>query len=425
MIKEKEYKKRRDQLARRMSKNSISFVFSNSYKVRSNDTEYPYRQNSNFYYLTGFKEDNSILLLVKKKKKYISILFVNKKDKFEELWNGKRLGVKAAKKRFLVDEVYDIEKFEEKLKDIVADKKSIYYDFKEQSSQIKLLKKYSKNIYKYKNIAKIVEYLRLVKSPSEIKLIKKAIKITKKAHKRAIKFKKEGKYEYQLQAELEHSFKSGGAYSDAYTSVVAGGNNANTLHYINNTKKFKKNDLILIDAGCEYDYYASDITRTIPVSKKFTKAQEGVYNLVLDTQLKVIKAIRPGIKRSKLQKISVKEITKALVKLGVLKGSVKKLIKKERYKPYYPHGIGHWMGIDVHDQCPYKNKKNKEIRLEKGMVLTIEPGIYLDKNDKNVPKKYRGIGVRIEDDILVTRCSYKNLSSKIPKNIKDIEKLSR
>jgi len=352
LIEESEYKKRRDVLALKMSKNSIAVMFASSYKTRSNDTEYPYRQNSNFYYMTGFKEDNSILVLVKKKKNYKSILFVNKKDKVEELWNGKRLGVKESKKKFLVDQVYTQDKFEEKYKEYVAANNKLYFDFELRSLKTDLLKKYSKNISIYKNIAPIIEKMRLIKSDAEIKLIKKAIEITKQAHHNAMTFNKQDRFEYELLAEIEHSFKSQGAYSDAYTSIVAGGNNANTLHYIENNKLFKKDDLILIDAGCEYEYYASDITRTIPVSGKFTEAQTKVYNLVLDTQLKVLNAIKPGIKRTKLQRIAVKCLTEALVELGVLKGDVKKLIKKEKYKKYYPHGIGHWMGIDVHDQCP-------------------------------------------------------------------------
>lgn len=423
MIKEEEYKQRRDTLASKMSKNSVCVLFSATYKNRSNDTEYPYRQDSNFYYMSGFKEDNSILVLIKKKKKYKSVLFVNKKDKVQELWNGKRLGVKEAKKRFLVDEVFTEDKFEEKYKAYVADKTNLYYDFKLDPSKVKFLKKYSKNISADKNIAKQIELMRLIKSDSEIKLIKKAISITKDAHLKAIKFKKQNKNEYELLAEIEHSFKSQGAYSDAYTSIVAGGNNANTLHYIENNKPFKNDDLILIDAGCEYEYYASDITRTIPVSGKFSQAQKEVYNLVLDTQLKVLEAIKPGVKRTKLQKIAAKSLTEALIKLGVLKGDVKKLIKKEKYKTYYPHGIGHWMGIDVHDQCPYKDENSKEILLDKGMVLTIEPGIYFEKDDKKVPLKYRGIGIRIEDDILITDDGYENLSSDIVKTVEDIESI--
>jgi Xaa-Pro aminopeptidase len=423
MIKESEYKRRRDTLAEKLSNSSVAVLFSSDYKTRSNDTEYPYRQNSNFYYLSGFKEDNSVLVLLKNKKAYESILFVKKKDKLEELWNGKRVGVKQAKKSFMHDKVYSIERFEEKLKEIISDRKSLYYDFKSDSHLFETLKKYSKNISEHKDISKDIEMMRIIKSDAEIELIKKAVAITKSAHLRAMKFDKKGKYEYQLQAEIEHSFKSNGAYSDAYTSIVAGGNNANTLHYISNNEKLKDGELILIDAGCEYEYYASDITRSIPVNKKFSDAQKKVYNFVLDAQKEVLDAIRPGVKRSELQKIAVESLTKALLELGVLKGDLKKLIKKEKYKPYYPHGIGHWMGIDVHDQCPYKDKKSKEISLREGMVLTIEPGLYLDAFDENVPEIYRGIGIRIEDDILITKDAYENLSKDIPKSIEDIENI--
>lgn len=420
MIKEEEYKRRRDELASKLSKNSVAVICSDSYKTRSNDTEFPYRQNSNFYYMTGFKEDKSKLVVVKKRSKVKTVLFIKKKDKSHELWNGKRVGVKEAKKRFLVDKVYAVEDFEEKFGKLVDGQKTLYCNF--DNCNFELFKKY-KNIFEYKNVAKIIEKMRLIKSPSEIELIKRSVEIAKEAHHKAMSFDKIEKYEYQVQAEIEHSFKSNGAYSDAYTSVIAGGNNANTLHYIENNKKLNKDELLLIDAGCEYEYYASDITRTIPVSGKFTDEQKEVYNMVLDTQLKVLKAIKPGVKRTKLQKISVKYLTEALVKLGVLKGDINKLIKKEAYKPYYPHGIGHWMGIDVHDQCPYKDENNKEIVLKKGMVLTIEPGIYLDKCDKKIPQKYRGIGIRIEDDILITEDGYENLSFDIAKTVQEIENI--
>ncbi|MCW8837313.1 MAG: aminopeptidase P N-terminal domain-containing protein [Thiovulaceae bacterium] len=423
MIKEEEYKKRRDTLASKMSKNSIAILFSTNYKTRSNDTEYPYRQDSNFYYMSGFKEDNSILILIRKNRKYKSVLFVNKKEKIDELWNGKRLGKEEAKKRFLVDEVYIKDEFEKKFKEYLEGKDSLYFDFKLDYSKVKILKRYAKSLAIHKNIAKIIEQMRLVKSDAEIKLIKKAINITKEAHLNLMKLNKINKKEYQLQADIEYTFKNNGAYSDAYTSIVAGGNNANTLHYIDNNQYLKEGDLILLDAGCEYEYYASDITRTIPVNGKYTDEQKKVYNLVLNTQLKVLEAIKPNVKRSKLQKIAVNSITEALVELGVLKGNIKKLIKNEKYKPYYPHGIGHWMGLDVHDSCPYKDKNGKEISLAKGMVLTIEPGIYLDEEDKSVPKQYRGIGIRIEDDVLITDDGYENLSSEIVKTIEDIENL--
>jgi len=415
MITQKEYASRRKKLLKQLSYGSVAVLFGNTHQVRSNDTHYPYRQNSNFYYLSGFKEDKSALMFVKTKKTSKTILFVAKKDKKQEIWNPKRLGVKKAKKLFLVDEVLCIDKFEREIEKYIPSAKKLYFDFSLDYPKRKILEKYTKNFLTCKNLSINIEKMRLIKSPAEIKLIKKAINITKKAHHSLIKMKKTGKNEYELLAKLEYVFKKNGAYSDAYTSIVACGNSANTLHYTNNNKPLKDNRLLLVDAGCEYKYYASDITRTIPINGNFIKAQKELYDLVLNTQKEVIKMIKPHAKRSDLQKKAVKLLTRGMVKLGILKSKVKKLIKKEKYKKYYPHGIGHWMGLDVHDQCPYKDKKGKEIPLKKGMVLTIEPGIYIDKNDKKVPKKYRGIGIRIEDNILITKNGYKNLSKDILK----------
>lgn len=423
MIQEIEYQKRRERLSKRLSKNSVGVVFSAGYKTRSNDTEYPFRQDSNFYYLSGFLEDNSCLVFVKSKKKIKTILFVAKKDKTQELWNGKRLGKDAAKKKFLVDEVFEYSEFNTKLKEYLSDKKALYYDFNLDYSKVKVLKRYSKETQSYENIAHFIHNMRLIKSKAEIELIKKAISITKDAHHRAMSKASHLKYEYQLQAEIEYVFKKNGAYSDAYTSIVACGNAANTLHYIDNNKKLVKDELILIDAGCEYKYYASDITRTIPVNGKYTSAQKELYNIVLDTQLKILKMIKPNVKRTTLQKKAVKLLCKGMIELGILKGSLKEVIKNEFYKKYYPHGIGHWMGLDVHDEAPYKDDKGKEIPLKAGIVLTIEPGIYIDKSDKEVPKKYRGIGIRIEDDILVTKKGCENLSSEIAKSVEEVEAL--
>ena len=424
MIKEKEYKKRRDNFLNTLDKNSVGVIFSAKYQTRSNDTDYPFRQDSNFYYLTGFKEDNSSLIFVKTKDSIKTILFVSKKDAAKELWTGKRLGEVEAKKSFMVDEVYTSDSFESILKDYISKSNTLYFDFSLDYSKVKILKRYAKQLSTHKNLSLHVERMRLIKSKAEIKLIKKAISITKEAHHRAMSYNKVGKNEYELLSEIEHTFKTNGAYSDAYTSIVASGNSANTLHYIENNKPLKNKELILIDAGCEYEYYASDITRTIPVNKKFTNSQKNLYNLVLSVNEDIIKMIKPGVKRSQLQNKAISLLTKGLMKLGILKGSYKKLIKKEKYKKYYPHGIGHWMGIDVHDQAPYKDTNGKEIALKKGMILTIEPAIYIDINDITVPKKYRGIGIRIEDDILVTKNAYENLSKDIVKSVNDIEKLS-
>ncbi|WP_457748387.1 aminopeptidase P N-terminal domain-containing protein [Sulfurimonas sp.] len=424
MISEREYRKRRTRLGRKLKPYSVGVLFSATPKIRSNDTEYPYRQNSNFYYMSGFTEDNAALVFVKEAKNFKTYLFVAQKDKTQELWHGQRLGTDKAKERFLVDDVFEFTTFNEKFKEFVIDKHHIYYDFKLDYSKVKLLKRRSENILSFENLAHIVERMRLIKSKSEIKLIKKALSITKKAHHKAMKTAQKLQYEYQLQAGIEYIFKKYGAYSDAYTSIVACGNSANTLHYINNDKKLKEGELILIDAGCEYEYYASDITRTIPVSKKFTKAQAEVYVMVLDVQKEIIGMIRPNILRSDLQKKSEELLCRGMVDLGILEGEVKTLLKEKAHKKYYPHGIGHWMGLDVHDECPYKKLNGKEIPLQAGMILTIEPGIYLDKEDENIPKKYRGLGIRIEDDILVTKEGCENLSCKIAKEINEITRKS-
>jgi Xaa-Pro aminopeptidase len=424
MIEEKEYKKRREILANKIKNNSIALLFSNSAQTRSNDTEFPYRQNSNFYYMTGFQEEGSCLMFVKKDHIIKTVLFVAKKIPSQELWNGKRLGVVGAKKRFDVDEVYEYTKFSELFKTSVEGMVNVYYDFALDYSKVKILKRYGKKIRAYKNLAFAVQKMRLIKSASEIALIKKGLSITQEAHHKAMKLAKNLEYEYQLQAEIEYVFKSRGAYSDAYSSIVASGNNANTLHYIRNDKKLHTKELILIDAGCEYNYYATDITRTIPKSGKFSAAQKELYEMVLSVQLEVLSMIQPKVKRSDLQKKAIKLLTQGMIRLNILKGSLKKNIKKERYKRYYPHGIGHWMGIDVHDEAPYITKKSKEIALQEGMVLTIEPGIYLDKNDTRIPKKFRGIGIRIEDNILITKNGYENLSAGIAKSVAEIERIA-
>jgi Xaa-Pro aminopeptidase len=424
VIKESEYKKRRDTLAKKMPNNSVGIIFSAEPATRSHDTHHPYRQDSNFYYLSGFKEDNAVLVFLKTKDGLKTVMFVQKKDKTLELWSGERLGVKEAKKSFLVDDVYESDEFKKRLKEFIKGKKTLFCELSSNKKEVEKVLKLTKDFKTKHDIVPLIQKMRLFKSAAEIELIKESIAITAKAHHRAISVNKKDRFEYELQAEIEHEFKINAAYSDAYTSIVACGNSANTLHYIKNDKPLVDGELILIDAGCEHNYYASDITRTIPVNGKFTEAQKELYNLVLDTQLRVIGMIKPSVKRSHLQECAEMMLTKGMVELGILKGNYKKLIKLQKHKKYYPHGIGHWMGIDVHDPAPYRDKKHREIPLQKGMVLTIEPGIYIDKDDKSVPKMYRGIGIRIEDDILVTKDGYENLSSSIAKTVDEVEALS-
>jgi len=424
------YKSRREDFLVQMKKSSVALLFSATQKTRSNDTEYPYRQDSDFYYLTGFKEDNAILVLLKGEKSVKEILFVQKKDKSLELWTGKRLGIEGAKERFDVDTVCTSESFEKKLKKILQSKKRVYLDlFSEEKKLLHAkcpegVKDFiKKSSMKLLHVKKITQSMRAIKTPVEIELIKKALSITKEAHHKVMSMQKSGLFEYELQAVYEYEFKKNGAYSDAYTTIIAGGDNGNTLHYINNSEILKEGELILIDAGCEFEMYASDITRTIPVSGKFSAAQKEIYELVLQTELKVIEAIKEGVLRSDLQMMARESLCEGMVALGILKGDVKELIKEEKDKRYFPHGIGHWMGIDVHDPCPYKDKKGKELPLQAGMVMTIEPGLYLPLDDVDLPQKYRGIAVRIEDDILVTKEGYENLSCGVAKSVAQIEEL--
>ncbi|HIC43677.1 MAG TPA: Xaa-Pro dipeptidase, partial [Sulfurimonas sp.] len=231
--------------------------------------------------------------------------------------------------------------------------------------------------------------------------------------------------EYEIQAIIEYIFKKEGSFHDAYGSIVAGGNNANTLHYIENSMKLKEGDLMLIDAGCEWNYYASDITRTAPISGKYSKPQQALYEGILDVQERIISSIKPGVSKQDLQANSEILLAGVMSDLGILKGSMDEIMDKKLYKKYYPHGIGHWMGLDVHDNCPYKDEKGNEVPLAEGMVLTVEPGLYLPLDDLEIPEEYRGIGIRTEDDILVTSKGFENLSSGIAKTVEEIEAMCK
>ncbi len=429
------YKKIRTNLLKKLENNSIAIISASDQKIRSNDTEYIFRQSSNFYYLTGLEEDCSVLVLSKQNGISKSYLFLKDNDKLTTLWLGKSLGVKKAKKTIDVDKVYDIKKYKKRLEKLLVDHNNLYIEqftnstYYEDAKNIALSLSNNRAIKQsprnFLDIATHIETLRLIKDKDEIKVIKKAIDITKKAHHKAMKNISKCSYEYQVQAIYNNTFIKNKAFSDAYSTIVAGGDRANVLHYINNNKKLDKNDLVLIDAGCEYKMYASDITRTFPVNGKFSEAQKDVYNKILDAQKKIIAMIKPGIKRLELQKLSEKLLCTALIELGVLNGSLEYNLKEKTFKKYYPHGIGHWMGLDVHDQAPYFEDDFSDIILKEGMVLTIEPGLYLKKSDKNIPKQYRGIGIRIEDDILVTKDAYENLSLSIVKDVKDIEEIMK
>ncbi len=424
------YNNRRQQFLTLMDE-GVALLSSASFMTRSNDTEFPFRQESNFYYLSGILEDSCIIIFEKRADIQKTYLFVKEVSPQESLWVGKRMGVKGASIHHHFDEILSYDSFEEKISEILKDTSLLYYDiFAESDIREKLMLTckdllHQRHVLKsprtFSDVHKITQKMRLIKSDDEIALIKKALYITKKAHHSAMKKTFDGINEYQIAADIEYTFARNAAEHNAYENIVAGGNRANTLHYIDNNKILKEGTLVLIDAGCEYKMYASDITRTFPVSGTFSKAQKELYEMVLHVQLEIIAMIKPGITKKLLQEVSERLLTQGMIDLGILKGKLKKLIKKKKHKKYYPHGIGHWMGLDVHDPCPYMDDKGEQIIFEAGMVLTIEPGIYINKNDKKVPKKYRGMGIRIEDNILVIPEGYENLSQGIAKSVEEIE----
>lgn len=429
-MKEIHYYHRRKQLLERMEE-GVAIVTAALPAVRSNDTEHPYRQNSDFYYLTGFNESNALLVLTKSTDSTKTILYVEEHDEEVALWNGARHGVEKARERFSVDEVRDIRDYPNEIKELLREHVTLYLDLFDDADAIaeaklaaKLLREtrgVKRHIRSFRDVTHLIRSMRLIKSPNEIETIRRAVVLTGDAHHEAMRCCCAGIWEYQLEAAMTYVFINGGGHAEAYGAIVAGGNNANTLHYTDNRDKLREGDLVLIDAACEVELYASDITRTFPVSGKFTDAQREIYNAVLDAQLRVIDAIAPGVKRDWLQRHSEELLTDALIGLGVLEGSREELMEAKAHKRFYPHGIGHWMGLDVHDPCPYVDEEGNSVTFEPGMVMTIEPGLYFRADDESVPQRYRGIGVRIEDDILVTETGNENLSAMIAKTVEEIE----
>jgi Xaa-Pro aminopeptidase len=376
-------------------------------------------------------EDNSVLVLVKTAEFTKMILFVEAYNAESALWNGARLGVEGARARFSVDAIHDSVEYSGMIKELLREHINLYIDFYSDSARLIEAKNAAQSLHSTRGVKRHIRFirdvtylirtLRLIKTPEEIEMIKKAITITAEAHHVAMFKCCAGMREYQLQAQMNYVFLNHGVVSEAYGAIVAGGNNANTLHYIDNRDTLRDGDLVLIDAACEWELYASDITRTFPVNGKFSEAQRDVYNAVLDVQLRVIDAIKTGVKREWLQTYSEELLCDALIDLGILSGERSALMEAKEHKKYAPHGIGHWMGLDVHDPCPYVDELGESLAFQEGMVMTIEPGLYFRADDESIPERYRGIGIRIEDNILVSKEGYENLSEMIVKSVEEIE----
>ncbi|MDU8925219.1 Xaa-Pro aminopeptidase [Pasteurellaceae bacterium LIM206] len=427
---QQEFSQRRAKVLAQLPDNAVMLVFSEIEHRRNNDCTYPFRQDSYFWYLTGFNEPNSALMLVKKDGRSKSVIFVRPSDPLMETWHGRRLGVERAAAQLELDEAYAIEDFPAVIQKTLKNSTALFHREGYQPWADKLLATVFPTLPKAESWAILLDEMRVIKSANEIRLMQQAGQISALGHIRAMKTTRPNRMEFEIQGELEYEFNRFGARFPSYNSIVAGGENACILHYNENDQPLKDGDLLLIDAGAEFALYAGDITRTFPVNGKFSQPQREIYQIVLNAQKRAIELLVAGNSIQQANDAVIRIKTEGLVKLGILHGDVDELIKNEAHREFYMHGLGHWLGLDVHDVGSYskdrpngdRNSKLRDRPLEIGMVLTVEPGLYISPKS-NVPAQYKGIGVRIEDNILITEYGNKVLTSAVPKEIEDIEAL--
>lgn len=426
-----EYAQRRQRLMSKIGNGTAIFPSAPT-AVMHNDVEYIYRQDSDFFYLTGFNEAEAVAVLAPHHPEHQYILFVQPKNPDLETWTGYRLGVEGAKEVMGADAVYPITELETELPQYLEKAERIYYHLgRDRAFNDKIVAIWQKLLASYsrrgtgpialEDSSFILHPLRQVKSEAEIVMMRKAASISALAHVRAQEFAQVGQYEYQIQAEIEHTFRLHGAYGPAYPSIVASGANACILHYIDNNRQIQSQDLLLIDAGCSFGYYNGDITRTFPVGGKFTPEQQAIYDIVKEAQSQAIAQVKPGNTYNLYHDTAVSVIVDGLLDLGLLVGDKEVIIKEQQYKPFYMHRTGHWLGLDVHDVGLYKSGPDNWQILQPGHILTVEPGIYIGpgiqpaSDQPEVPENWRGIGVRIEDDVLVTETGNEVLTAEVPK----------
>ncbi len=424
------FAKRRRRFLKRIGRSVALFPAAPS-RTRSNDTEYPYRQDSDFYYLTGFAEPGAVCVLRGDPAEFV--LFVRPRDAGREIWDGYRAGVQGAQEQFGADRALVIDEFERALPELLAGTEHVYLsvgkypDFDRQiNATLSALRWQSRRGIRAPggvvDARDVLHEMRLIKPAHDIRLLREAARISADAHVAAMQACRPGMYEYELAALIEYVFGRNGARAPGYPSIVGSGENAIILHYTENDQQMAEGQLVLIDAGAEYEYFTADITRTLPVSGRFSTPQQEIYDVVLAAQKAAIRAVKPGGRVSRVHDAAVRVIVRGLVQLGILRGQAADLIKAEAYKPFFMHGTSHWLGMDVHDVGAYRHGKTWR-KLEPGMVLTVEPGLYIAPGSKGVPRRYWGIGVRIEDDVLVTKSGHENLTSAVPKEVAEIEAL--
>jgi Xaa-Pro aminopeptidase len=426
-----EFKRRRQRLMEHMGPNSIAIVPAAREKVRSRDTHFPFRQDSDFQYLTGFPEPDAVAVLVPGRAHGEYVLFCRDKDKDLETWHGRRFGPEGAREQFAVDDAFPIDDIDDILPGLIEGRDKIFYalgadpEFDDQVMQwVNTLRKKVHQgalpVGEMIDIRHILHDMRLYKSKAEIDVMRHAAEVSAQAHVAAMRATRPGRHEWEIEAELKYRMALGGCRHEAYGSIVAGGDNATILHYTENQDRLRARDLLLVDAGGEYQGYAADITRTWPVNGRFSRLQKRAYEWVLKAQLAAIAEIRPGSDWARPHEAAVRVLTEGMVDLGLLKGQVNTLIKKEAYRRYYMHKTGHWIGLDVHDVGDYQ-VGGRPRTLEPGMVMTVEPGLYVPADDKKAPEGLRGMGIRIEDDVLVTDEGCEVLTASVPKTVAEIE----
>ena len=428
-----EYARRRKALMAEMEPNSIAILPAAPMYIRNRDVEHVYRQDSDFQYLSGFPEPEAVIALIPGREHGEYVLFCRERDPARELWDGLRAGQDGAVAEYGADDAFPIGDIDDILPGLIEGRSRVYYAIGSNQEFDHRLMEWINTIRskarqgaqppnEFVALDHLLHDLRLYKSANEVKVMRAAAEISARAHVRAMQASRAGLCEYHLEAELDYEFRKGGAKMPAYGSIVAAGKNACILHYRENDAVLKDGDLVLIDAGCEIDCYASDITRTFPVSGRFSAEQKAIYELVLAANEEAFKHIAPGKHWNEAHEATVRVITAGLVDLGLLQGDVEDLIASEAYKPFYMHRAGHWLCMDVHDVGDYKVGGEWRV-LEPGMAMTVEPGIYIAADNQDVAKKWRGIGVRIEDDVVVTRTGCEILTGGVPKTVAEIEAL--
>ncbi len=427
----KEFARRRKQLMRMVGQGGIVILPAAPVKTRSRDTEYIYRQDSDFYYLTGFAEPEAVAVLVPGRDSGEFVIFCRERDRDREIWDGLREGPDGVVANYGADDAFPIDDIDDILPGLMEPCSRVYYtmgmysDFDTRIADWvnSLRSGLSKGVHtphEFVALDHLLHDMRLFKSRAEISAMRRSAKVAVAAHKRAMQMTRPGLYEYQIEAEFRHEFRRNNAWV-SYSPIVGSGANACVLHYVENKDELKDGDLLLIDAGCELDYYASDITRTFPVNGRFSPEQRAVYDIVLEAQLAAIDKVRKGNHWNEPHDAAVRAITKGLKKIGLLEGRLPTLIKERAYREFFMHRTGHWLGIDVHDVGDYK-VGDEWRELENGMVMTVEPGVYIS-NSRKVPARWRNIGIRIEDDVAVANKGPDVLTKGLVKEADAIEKL--